>query len=151
MKQFWWIAGVAVLGLPAGCSESGTKLPALTEAEGVVLLGGQPLPNASVTFTPLTPGLPGTASGTGITDESGRFVLRTAGKFGVVIGEHTVTVMEGPTPDNLRDEDAQQKMVRFQAGLKNRPIPVKYGSLAKSDVKIDVSKDRKEYKIELSR
>src|SRR5262249_7560848 len=102
------VAAVAMLTL-AGCGESG-KSPTLSPAGGVVLPGGQRLPNAQVTFTPTEPGLVANAQATGLTDETGHFTLTTGGKPGAAIGEHLVTVTEGPTPEDLRGEDAQEKM-----------------------------------------
>ncbi len=134
----------------AGCG-GGAKLPPLTDVEGIVLLGGQPLPHALVTFNPTADGLPGGAMATAITDEKGKFTLTTAGKPGAVPGEHIVTVVDEPPPDETRGEDAQEKLNKFRAGLKNRPIPTKYGAVNKSDAKVTVKTDQKEYKIELTR
>lgn len=134
-----------------GCGTSEPKLPPLTEAEGVVLLGGQPLPNASVTFNPTAAGLPAGAAATAVTDANGRFKLAVGGKPGAVPGEAIVTVGEGPAPEDVRDQDAQGKLAAFQAGLKNRPIPGKYGNTNTSKVLVTVTKDQKEYKVELSR
>ena len=54
-------------------------------------------------------------------------------------------------PEDLRGEDGQAKLVAFQAGLKNRPIPAQYANPNKSPVRVTVTKDQKEYKIELTR
>jgi hypothetical protein len=126
-------------------------LPDLVPVEGTLLLGGQPLPNAQITFTPTASGLPGDATATAVTDDTGHFKLTTGGKPGAVPGEHVVTVIEGPTPEDLRGDDAQDKAAKFQKGLKNRPIPAKYASAAKSDVKVTVAKDKGDYKVELTR
>jgi hypothetical protein len=133
----------------AGCSD-GARSPTLTEATGVVLLGGQPLPNAQVTFLPTAPGLGANVQATGVTDEKGHFTLTTGGKAGAAVGENLVTVAEGPIPEELRREEAQDKLARFRSTLKNRPIPEKYGS-ATSGIKVNVTKDQKEYRIELTR
>lgn len=133
----------------AGCGEGG-RTPTLTEAGGVVLLGGQPLPNAQVTFLPTASALAANAQASGVTDENGRFTLTTGSKPGAAIGENIVTVAEGPIPEELRSEEAQDKLARFRATLKNRPIPDRYGA-ATSGIKVTVTKDQKEYKIELTR
>jgi hypothetical protein len=135
----------------AGCGPSEAKLPPLTEVEGVVLLGGQPLPHATVTFNPTQGGLPPNSAATGLTDAKGHFKLAIGGKSGAVPGENIVTVTEGPVPEDARDQEAQAKLAAFQAGLPNRPIPNKYGNTNTSNVRITVTKDQKEYKVELSR
>ncbi|HEX4612202.1 MAG TPA: carboxypeptidase-like regulatory domain-containing protein [Urbifossiella sp.] len=133
----------------AGCG--GPAVPAPTPVEGVVLLNGQPLPNAQVMFTPTAPGLPAGAVASATTDDAGRFVLTTGGKTGAVPGEHLVTVAEGPVPEELRGEQDQEKAAKARAGLKNRPIPPRYGTATKSDLRVTVTKDQKEYKVELTR
>jgi hypothetical protein len=145
----------AILVLPVclaalGCSGE-PKLPDLTEVEGTVLLGGKPLPHARVTFNPTRGGLPANSIGIAVTDEHGKFQLTTAGKTGAVAGEHVVTVVEGPPPENVRGEDAQEKMAAYKASLINRPIPAKYGNVNQSDAKVTVTTDTKDYRIDLSR
>ena len=137
-----------LLLVPVGCAK---KVPQLTEVEGVVLLGGQPLPHASISFNPTGSDLPPEAVGVAVTDGEGKFKLTTGGKPGAVPGEHVITVVEGPPPEDTRGEDAQEKLSKFRASLKNRPIPLKYASVNKSDAKITVKTDQKEYKIELNR
>jgi hypothetical protein len=146
--------GLALLPLMllalAGCSNE-PKLPDLTEVEGVVLMNGQPLPFANVKFNPTKGGLPPNSIGIAVTDEAGKFKLMTAGKPGAVPGDHVVTVSEGPPPEDVRGEAGQEKLAKYQASLKNRPIPPKYGDLNKSDLRVAVKADQKEYKIELTR
>ena len=56
---------------------------------GKVTLGGQPLADAIVTFTPKTSGAPSSA----ITDASGGYTLRYTRDYdGALVGEHTVTI-----------------------------------------------------------
>lgn len=133
-----------------GCGGEAT-LPSLTEAEGVVLLGGQPLPNATVSFHPTQSRLPANATATGVTDAQGRFKLTVGNKPGAIPGEHIVTVMEGPVPEEMRGQEAQAKLATFQVGRKNRPIPKQYGNAATSSVRVTVTSEQKEYKIELNR
>ena len=134
----------------AGCG-GGSKIPELTEVEGVVLLDGEPLPHAKISFNPTGSGLPTNSFGTAITDEAGKFKLATSGKAGAFPGEHLVTVVEGPPPNDVRGEAGQTKLAEFQASLKNRPIPTKYKDVNTSGTKITVKTDQKEYKVELSR
>ena len=141
---------IPVLLASAGCGGQ-ASLPKLTPVEGVVTLGGQPLPHALITFNPTQSGLPANSAGAAVTDEKGRFTLTTAGKPGAVPGEHVITVVEGPPPEDARGEDAQARLTQFNAGLKNRPIPPKYGAVNKSDYKVTVKADQKDYTIDLSR
>jgi len=144
------VALIPALFVSAGCGNE-QQLPPLTPVEGVVTLGGQPLPYARITFNPTKNGLPANSAGIAVTDEAGKFKLMTAGKPGAVPGEHIVTVVEGPPPEDIRGEDGQAKLVQYRAGLKNRPIPAKYDSLQKSDYKVTVTTDQTDYKIELTR
>jgi hypothetical protein len=145
------LAGALTALALAGCGGAGDRLPPLAEAEAVVLLAGQPLPNAQVTFSPTGAGVAANAQATGVTDDGGRCKLTTGGKPGVALGESVVTVAEAPTPEGLRGEGDQEKLAQFRAGLKNRPIPSKYATPGSSGVRVTVTKDQKEYRIELSR
>ncbi len=148
--------GISVAALPlmlalVGCGGGEPKLPELTEVEGVVLINSQPLPFAKVTFNPTKGGLPPNSIGIAVTDEAGKFTLQTAGKPGAVPGDHVITIVEGPPPTEVRGDEGQAKLAKYQASLKNRPIPTKYGEINKSDARVTVKTDQKEYKIELNR
>jgi hypothetical protein len=135
----------------AGCGSGESSLPALTDVEGVVLLGGQPLPFAKVQFNPTKPGLPANSVGIAVTDEAGRFKLMTAGKPGAIPGEHVVTVVEGPPPADARGPDSQDAQIKYQAGLKNRPIPGRYGAVNTSDARVTVETGKKDYTVDLKK
>src|SRR5689334_3084001 len=82
---------VLALGAAAGCGEKSKYVP----VSGVVRLNGKPYPNAMVYFQPVgskeDPN-PGRGS-TGVTDENGRFVLKTDdGHPGAVAGTHQLKV-----------------------------------------------------------
>src|SRR5262245_56716024 len=125
----------------AGCGNR-TRTPNRVEAQVVVTINGQVLPNALVTLTPTEAGFGGDAIATGVTDESGRAKLTCGGKPGACAGTNKVTVTEAPMPEEARGEDAgsQAKAAQHQKGLKNRPIPPKYASLAQSDATLDIKK-----------
>jgi hypothetical protein len=87
----------------AGCGGSRT-----TPVEGVVLLDGKPLPNASVQFVPQGAG----RDATGQTDASGAFSMSTSQPGdGVVPGEYKV-VISPPlgTPDLGRYASSEEAM-----------------------------------------
>ena len=141
---------LAAVALPAAFSGCGSSTPILAPAvEGVVTINNQPLANATVTFTPTAPGVAGQYVGTAVTDDKGHYVLQTAGKPGAVVGEHKVTVTEGPVPESMRGEENQGRAAG--TNLKNRPIPAEYGSLAKTTLTVTVKADQKDYPLSLSR
>lgn len=90
---------MVLLAALAGCS-SGTETPETAPVTGRVLDGGDPIPNASVTFMP-TGGRPST----GMTDNDGNFELRyTVSTDGALIGTHNVSIsIGGPPPPPAAD------------------------------------------------
>ena len=86
---------IAALLIAIGCSRSSVEL---AEVTGRVTMGGKPLPNASVTFTPSN-GRPSM----GGTDENGHYSLRyTPTLTGARVGSVNVEIRTG-NPDNLRE------------------------------------------------
>src|SRR5262245_11504648 len=135
------LAGVALAAGLAGCSKSP---PPVTEVRGQVLLDGKPLPHAQVVFQPQLKDFGAEQNSTAVTDEEGRFTLKTmADKPGAVVGTHKVLVTEY-TPENLRgmSADAQKSAAQYQAKLKNRPIPDDYGNLVQTPLQVEVKKDQ---------
>lgn len=141
---------VAAALLPSGCDRTP---PPVVEAEGVVTLNGKPLPNAEVQFVPMAPGFGAEVIATAVTDETGRFRLTCMGKPGACACENKVTVSEGPMPEDTRamSAAAQVRATKFLAGLKNRPIPERYTTLAQTPLTVTVTPDRREYDLELTR
>ena len=139
----------AALALP-GCSKSP---PPIVAAGGVVLLNGQPLPNAQVQFIPMIQGFGAEYIAVGVTDEKGRFTLTCNGQPGACACENRVTVTDAPPPEKTRglSDSAQTEMTRYYAGLKNRPIPPDYGSVAKTSIVIKVTPGQSDYTLELKR
>jgi hypothetical protein len=98
---------IALVGL-ASCESK----PAFAEVSGVVLLDGQPMPEALVVF------LPDPEQGTngprcsGITDAQGRFKLvRDDAGAGAVVGSHRVLVQDVRTFPPPRDKHVGGKPV----------------------------------------
>ena len=73
----------AALLLP-GCSPKAP--PPIVPVEGVVLLGGQALPHAQVSFVPMVADLGFEYVAVGTTDEKGRFQLTCKGQAGACAG-----------------------------------------------------------------
>jgi hypothetical protein len=134
-----------------GCGEPG--LPTLTPVTGVLILDGKPLPLAEVRFQPLASGLPTDAGATAVTDAEGRFTMTTAGRPGAIAGEHTVTIAEGPPPEEVRGDgpEAQKAASDYEKSLVNRPIPSEYGTVATSKCRIKVTSSQQDYEIRISR
>lgn len=91
-------AWLVIAALAAGCGKDG---PELASVEGVVVLDGQPLADATVLFTPVAAGRPSAA----LTDASGHYeLIYTGDRDGALPGEHTVRVSTfvGGDPDSGR-------------------------------------------------
>jgi hypothetical protein len=119
----------------------------------VVTLNNQPLPNAQVQFVPMAQGLSAEYIATGTTDVNGRFTLTCKGRSGACACENRVTVTEASPPDRARGQsaEAQAEMSRYYNGLKNRPIPSGYETVAKTPLIIAVAAGNGEYTLELKR
>lgn len=90
-RRVWRAAGLLLLALAAGC---GGKVK-LVPAEGVLKIDGKPAANVSLQFMPdALKGAKGPTSHA-MTDENGRFVLKTFdGRDGAVEGPHRVVLAD---------------------------------------------------------
>src|SRR5690606_29529178 len=75
----------SALGVLIGCS--GSSAPDVVPAGGTITYKGAPVPGASVTFA-----AEGAPAAIAITDEQGRFALRTGTQEGAVPGKHSVSI-----------------------------------------------------------
>ncbi|MFG0266954.1 MAG: carboxypeptidase-like regulatory domain-containing protein [Rhodopirellula sp. JB055] len=79
---------IGLIGVLSGCGPSG---PEIAEVSGVVSMGGNPVPGASITFYPVS----GRQS-FGKSDQDGRYTLEYAqDQPGAVTGQHRVKIMTG--------------------------------------------------------
>jgi hypothetical protein len=86
----------------AGC---GSKVE-LGQVEGTVRAGGQPLRGVLVTFVPESSGPAAVVRSMGVTDEAGRFRLRTeTQEDGAIVGRHKVLVEDLAIYSAPRSED----------------------------------------------
>ena len=149
------VAGLILLAAVAvgGCGKGAP--PPVTEVEGTVLLDNKPLPNAQVQFVPQLERFGAEMNSTAVTDENGHFrlICNYQQQPGAVVGKHWVLVTEAPTPEEYRrqDGDSQAKYARYVAGLKNRPIPENYSTVGKTPLVLEVTADKKEYNLTMSR
>jgi hypothetical protein len=141
------LIGAALL---PGCAKGP---PTVTEAEGRVLLNGQPLSSASVQFIPQLDGYGAEWNSAGFTDADGKFQLKCALKNlpGAVVGTHWVVVTEMPIPGEYRSQENQGRYEKYLTSLANRPIPREYGELRTTPLKVEVKKGQKTYELSLTR
>ncbi len=144
------VVAVAIVWSCGGCGKP--EPPPLVPVSGTVTIGGKPVPSAMVTFYPLFEGFGGEVIAEGISDAAGRFTLSCPLGEGVCIGRHKVTVADAPTPDDARDQtvEAQTRMAAFLRSLSNRPIGMKFGSLATSPLELEVTADGGPYDLSLT-
>ena len=136
----------------AGCTRTP---PPITPVEGVVLLDGKPLAKAHVEFVPDLKNCGAELISMGTTDEEGKFQLTCTLKSqpGAVVAKHRVIVFEEPVSADMRgmDAESQAKLAAYMHSLRNRPIPEEYGSVVKTPIMVEVTKDQRTYEIKLVR
>jgi hypothetical protein len=158
VKRPAWVAAVmfGTLTLFFGCGKGDSKHQ--TEyVEGVVTLDGDPVPGATVTFTPVKEGEGVPATGT--TDDSGRYTLTTvgggvAGKAGAgtVAGEYHVGVVKTtspPGPEDENDPNYEKQPDEGQQPKITHVVPQKYNNPRKSGLKATVQTGKNDIPIEL--
>ena len=123
----------------SGCGRS--DLPPMAPAEGVILLDGMPLTEASVSFTPVDGG----RSSRGKTDSQGRFAMGTFERGdGAYLGEHRVAVnpIKAPPPSYMINPKAARGYTP--------PFPDRYWSSKSSGLTATVKAgETNEFKFEL--
>lgn len=127
---------LALITTMAGCSGAPDDAPLLVEATGMILMDGQPLADASVSFNPTS----GNRGASGRTDAEGRFVLSYGGSDGCPLGEHTVSVS---TREMILDEYGGVE------GMKEETIPVRYNSQSKLKATVDADAAMNNFTFEL--
>jgi hypothetical protein len=132
--------------LTTGCGEAP---PTIVEAEGIVLVNGRPLPRARVR---LIPSIPQSSDyiAQGMTDDEGRFTLTCHGQDGACTGENLVVLTED-FPEELTRTSARAQLKAYRDALKNRPIPPATTNLADTPLRVTVTAEQREYKIEARR
>ena len=148
---------VAVAGCPADTAVVDTEY-----VEGVVTLDGTPVPEATVMFTPVTPGQG--LGATGQTDANGVYKLTatTTGDAtaeagaGTLPGEYYVGVIKSVTETPMSEEEAYEKGVKYvplepgQEPEVTHVVPVKYNDPKSSGIKKTVEAGSNNIPIELT-
>lgn len=134
------LAGIAAL---SGCGSG----YGVTPASGVVMMDGQPVPEAKVMFHPIDGG-PRTSYGT--TNEKGEFKVSTYGMYdGALIGRHVVTITKVDTSSQVKvdpnegymGQGYEQMMAPDNLAKASNPkfiLPEKYSSKETSGIEVDV-------------
>ena len=163
-------AGLFAAGLVAlcGCGKAG-----YVSVRGVVLLDGEPVPEASVAFVPEDPH---GENATGYTDEEGRFVMKSTTVEGVKPGKYKVRILAlaekapptkgmsevmaakfaggGSAKDSTKasGEEYKQQLKESAAAAKKKRLatPPIYNDIDKSPLRADIP-TQTEYKFELTK
>lgn len=111
-----------------------------------MLLDGQPLSDASLTFYLSGSPVPGYSASLGKTDETGKYELMSGGKPGAVPGVFKVTISRivntSGAPVNAGEGmDLQQLAMR---GLAKESLPEKYSNLEQTELTLTVEKGKAE-------
>jgi hypothetical protein len=126
MRTCGWCSGVLVFVLVIGSGCGGKDRP--VKVIGVVTLDGNPVGNASVTFSPVEEkGTPATA----LTDSAGNFRLSTVTEEGALPGEYKVVVVKYP-----------ETFQKGRAGMQST-LPAIYSSAATSPLTCKVPPEGK--------
>ena len=144
MSRFLFLLVAVVSWVAAGCW--GSDRPRVVAVSGTVLLGGEPVEEAGVTFTP-TGGRPAT----GRTDAQGRFSLTTFDPGdGAIVGQHVVTIVKAETVEVTFDSQAREPIetVKRPPG---KLVPQRYGDPRQSRLSATVTADgNNDFRFELT-
>ena len=130
----WFLLGL--LAVTTGCG-GGVKL---APVEGVVKKGGAPLKNVRVEFWPTSDG----PKSTGVTDDQGRYVLKTedGAKDGATVGPHTVVLKDLDLYGDKFLGRKAENMPMLNPAAKER-FAKSYSEPAASELKRDVKAESK--------
>jgi hypothetical protein len=137
----WLIAAMLVIGV-SGCGPR-SKLPKTVKADGVILMDGAPIADATITFIADT----GNYHATATSDKDGKFSLRAfPEKTGAVPGSYKVEVNKTLVTGNGTSTGDEPAVLNVGFGL-----PEKYASMVTSGLTGTVPESgTSDLKIELS-
>jgi len=135
---------ISIFILAVGCTKKSDKWtqgrPPVYPTHGQVLLDGEPVEQATVTFQPVDPAGKG---GYAVTDAEGMFKAQTFEPGdGLTEGKHKVKIQK----THLVDRDGKiVEVVREPGGIVEKNfLPKKYAKFETSDVEIEVTTDENE-------
>ncbi|MCA9035263.1 MAG: hypothetical protein KDA91_09040 [Planctomycetaceae bacterium] len=112
----------------AGCGEA-SDAPATAPVSGVVMLNGQPLPEAVVTFHPESG-----PSGIGLADANGKYTVKTNGRNGAPVGKCKVTVAVANGPEGFPEADGNEIQL-----LEKPRLNAKYSNPDTTDLIVEIT------------
>jgi hypothetical protein len=133
---------VAGLLLVTGCAPvDAPKLTGLVTVSGIVKLDGKPLPNATVTFVPITKG-EGEMSAGGLCDSTGKYILRTGSEknYGIKPGQYKVIISSFVMPDGTSKQitaDVSPMQLKIEGA--QQVVPQKYSDIVGSTLTSNVA------------
>jgi hypothetical protein len=139
---------IAFIAMTIGCGKA--PPPTIVPVSGVVLLNGEPLPQAQVRLIPKT-GYGAEYIAVAVTDEQGRFEPKCNGKPGACASENTIVVTEADIPPQYQGENRQRELAIYLRSLKNRPIPQAYASPVTTPLQLTIGENQADLKLELKR
>jgi len=132
---------VASLLIVTGCAPSDApKISGLVTVSGVVTLDGNPLPNATVTFVPISKG-DGEMSAGGLSDSTGKYILRTGSdkNYGIKPGEYKVIISSFVMPDGTTKEIGPEvSPMQLKLEGAKQVVPPKYSDFIASTLTSNV-------------
>jgi len=128
-----------------GC---GPSRPATAPVSGTVLLDGEPLADAAVTFTPTAGGRPAY----GATDADGHFRLSTFSEGdGAILGEHIATIYKEEADDAILDEgNLAGEPADPSPAMPELLVPAQYTRVETCPLRFNVTNDTAPIEIALS-
>jgi hypothetical protein len=155
-----WVGLVVCLAAVVGCG--GQPTLSTEYVEGVVTVDGQPVPEATVTFVPVTEGQG--APATGMTNAQGVYKLTATvtgevaakAEAGTLPGEYFVGVMKNLIETPMSQEEAEKAGVEYKptdeysAPKITYVVPQKYNNPRESGLKVTVQAGKNDIPIELT-
>jgi hypothetical protein len=129
---------LGLLAVASGCS--GSSVSFTDTVEGTLTLDNVPVADALVQFVPAVPETTKAPESSGVTDAKGFFRLARSDnhKPGAAIGPHRVVILPGRAAQDRNDPNAQDR-------APPPTVPADCMSLAKTPIRIEVTKDQKTY------
>ncbi|GAB6187345.1 hypothetical protein JCM17478_28470 [Thermopirellula anaerolimosa] len=150
-------AALAAIVLGGACNRGSDK-PKTYPVTGTVTMNGQPVPGATVTFTPKEPAAPGQEgplAASAVTDNEGKYQIGTFAKGdGALPGEYLVSVTKyegaGPTGGGSGSEEEYTPPVPGQeAPVPKNVLPAQYANPNTSGLSFKVEAKSNTYDITL--